>query len=185
MYKNVKVYSSYRKNDLGKSLYNTVLKYKPKKIIDFGVLEGYSTIAMAQAVKDLEKGSVVGYDLFEDYPYRHSTLKKTQKNIKKHGVDDVVTLKRQDFYEWIEEPEEFNLLHLDISNDGEIVELAHRKLKRSIDSGAVFLFEGGTKERDQVEWMVKYNKPPMRPLKSKLKYKVLDKRFPGISIITK
>ena len=49
MYRQPDVYSSYRKNNIGQTLYDIVTKLKPKKIIEIGVLEGYSTISMAQA----------------------------------------------------------------------------------------------------------------------------------------
>ena len=44
MYKEPKVYSSYSENNIGQTLYDIVMKLKPKKIIEIGVLEGYSTI---------------------------------------------------------------------------------------------------------------------------------------------
>lgn len=184
MYKQPEVYSSYAENNLGKTLYDAVLEYKPKKIIDFGVLEGYSTISMAQALRDLSNGGkVIAYDLFEDYPYRHSAMSKTKENINKYNLSEFVTLKRKNFYDWIKNPEDFDLMHLDISNDGEIIKLAYNNLKKYLDKGSVLIFEGGTKDRDQVEWMIKYNKTPIYPLKKEIGYKILDERFPGLAIL--
>ena len=71
MYKEPKVYSSYRKNNIGQTLYDIVIKLRPKNIIEIGVLEGYSTICMAQALKDLDEGGkVYAHDLFDEYKYR-------------------------------------------------------------------------------------------------------------------
>lgn len=183
MYNHPQVYSSYKQHNLGKVLYDLVIKLKPKKIIDFGVLFGYSTISMAQALKDLRQGRLVGYDLFENYPYKHATKGEVWENIKKYQVEDTVSLKKKDFMDWIKEGEGFDLLHLDISNDGVIIKLAAEKLKRNLKKGAVIVFEGGTKDRDQVEWMVKYHKTPINPLKKQLGYKVLTSKFPGLSIL--
>ena len=41
MYKEPQVYSSYRENNIGKTLYDIVIELKPKTIIEIGVLEGY------------------------------------------------------------------------------------------------------------------------------------------------
>jgi len=186
MYRQPQVYSSYQKNNLGKVLYKTVLKYKPKKIIDFGVLHGYSTIAMAQGLKDMGRvGHITGYDLWQDYPYRHTTKAEAQKNLKKYKVEDFVTLKKKDFYKWIKKPEEFDLLHLDISNTGDIIDTVVKALKKYIDKGSILIFEGGIPSRDRVTWMVKYKRKPIYPFKRRLGYKILTKKFPGISIIKK
>jgi len=47
------------------------------------------------------------------------------------------------------------------------------------------MFEGGTEERDQVGWMIKYDKEPMFPLKDIIGYEIVDSNFPSLSIITK
>ena len=64
MYKEPNVYSSYKKNNIGKTIYDIVLEYKPIKIVEIGVLDGYSIICMAQAIRDLNNGGLVyAYDL--------------------------------------------------------------------------------------------------------------------------
>ena len=52
-YYNYQIPSSYYKNNIGKTLYNTVLTMNPQIIIEFGTLHGYSAIAMAQALRDV------------------------------------------------------------------------------------------------------------------------------------
>lgn len=183
MYHSPRVESSYKANDLGKSIYQTVIKLKPIFIIDFGILHGYSTIAMAQALRDLGQGTIIGYDLFEDYQGNHAVFSQVQKNIKDHGLQDIVNLKRQDYYQWLKNPENFDLIHIDISNNGDIIQLALRSLSKQLKRGATILFEGGTKERDQVDWMKNYNKPTIYPSKKKLGYTIIDPRFPGLSMI--
>jgi len=182
-YKFINIQSSYKENNLGKTLYETVLKIKPKKIMEFGVLHGYSTIAMAQALRDLGGGHIFAYDLFEDYPYNHGTVKEVARNLKKYGVEDFVSIKRGNFFNWLGKWEKFDLLHIDISNDGEIITQAVKKLSKFLDLGSVILFEGGIKARDRIDWMTKYKKPPMYPLKQKLGYEILNEGFPGLSII--
>jgi len=184
-YENPRVESSYRKNDLGQVLYDTVLKYKPKKIIEFGTLEGYSSIAMAMALKDIGEGCVYAYDLWEQYPFKHSTQDACLKNIKDHGVEDFINLRDSDFIRWLEDPEDFDMLHIDISNDADIMLCVRSALHDKIQDGAIILFEGGSEERDRVDWMFKYRKKPMFENIENIGYKILDSKFPSISIMTK
>ncbi len=182
---NIEIESSYKKNNLGKTIYEIVIKYRPKKIIDFGVLNGYSTICMAKALNKLKRGKIYAYDLWDKYPYKHTTIEVAKKNIEKYDLLDYVILGQKDFFEWIKSPSYFDLLHIDISNDGKIIEYAYNKLLNFIEKGSIIIFEGGTKERDREEWMVKYNKKFIFPLKDKIKYKIINYKWPGLSIIKK
>ena len=125
----VNIKSSYRRNSIGETFYKIVLKYKPISVIEFGVLYGYSTIYMAKALKKLGRGKIQAYDLWEKYTYRHTSINVAQKNLEQFGVLDIITLKQKNFYDWLETPEKFDFLHIDISNDGEVIEYAYNKLK--------------------------------------------------------
>jgi hypothetical protein len=169
--------SSYSINNVGKLLYETVITHKPKKVIDFGLLYGYSTVCLAQAVRDNGFGEIIGYDLFEDYQYKYSVKSIVEHNLQYYNLNQYVTLKKMNFYEWIENyNEDFDLLHLDISNDGDIIETVCKKYPNK-----VIVFEGGSKERDKCDWMVKYNKRPIND--TKVNYKLLTDTFPSLSII--
>jgi len=176
IYENPNIESSYKENNLGKTLYDLVIDLKPKKIIEFGALHGYSTVAMAMALEELGKGTIHSYDLWSKYPHKHGELTNTELNIRNYGLQDFVQLKYADFWEW--EPEECCMFVLDVSNDGEIIEKMYEKMKLY---AKWIVFEGGTKERDEVEWMKKYNKKPI--LEANVPFEVLDPAFPGISII--
>lgn len=176
MYQNPEIKSSYFDGDLGRTLYNEVILLKPNKVIDFGVLDGYSTVCIAQALRDNGKGKIKVYDLFENYEHNHAQLEKLVKNIKKYDLLDFVEIEEVNFFDWIKNPEEFDLLHLDISNTGDIIDM----LEPIKDKG-VILFEGGSEQRDKVGWMFKYNRKPIN--KSKLKFEVINNAFPSISKI--
>ncbi len=182
----IEIESSYRKNNIGKTIYKMVLKYQPEIVIDFGILYGYSTICMALALKKInKKGKVYAYDLWDKYPYKHATVNEVEKNIKKYNLCDFVVLKKMDFFEWIENPPNFDFLHLDISNDGDIIETAYNKLYHRMNKNSVIIFEGGTKRRDKEKWMIKYKKKSILPLKKKIRYKIINYRWPGLSLIEK
>ena len=180
---NIECFPFYKSNDLGKTLYDVVLKYKPKKIIEFGPLNGYTTVAMAMALDELKTCKIISYDLFEDYQYKHSTIKNTQKNIDSYGLSRYVKLKKKDFNEWLKNPEDFDLLYIDLSNTGEIIEKFYGAVKNQIDNGSIVVFEGGSEERDNVEWMNKYNKKKVGG--TKVPYKVINWKFPSLSMIVK
>lgn len=173
-YKNPNIESSYRENDIGRTLYHFVLNNKPKKIIEFGTLNGYSAVAMAMALHELGEGKIICYDLWDKYQFKHTTRESTQKTIDDLGLTDFVELREGDFYSW--EPEDFDLAHLDISNNGDTIKDAKERL-----IGGIVLFEGGSEERDNVEWMIKYDKP--RISKCGIDYKVIDSDFPSLSQI--
>ncbi len=175
--------SSYRENDLGKTLYDFILQYKPKKIVEIGILGGYSTIVMAQALDEWGEGHIFAYDLFEKYPFKHSSVKEVQDNMGRYSVSKYITLVQKDFYDWIKNPEDFDLLHVDISNNGEIIELLYSALKDRINNGAVVLFEGGSSERDNIEWMKKNKFKKIG--ETAVPFKVIDGRFPSLSMIKK
>ena len=173
--------SSYNEHNIGSIMYDIVREHKPKKIVEFGVLYGYSTVAMAQAVRDNGIGNIKAYDLFEEYEYKNGVKEIVEHNLDFYDLKDKVTLDQTDFYAWLENPEPFDLLHFDISNDGVLIKLVKEKLSNQINNGAIVLFEGGGIIRDDVEWMVKYNKIKMNPLKDDLGFTVLSEEYPTIS----
>ncbi len=173
-YSSPEVESSCRENDLGKTLYDIVMDLKPKNIVEFGTLNGYSAMAMAMALRDLGAGHLISYDLWDGYKHKHGTMSHTQDEIDKRGLSEFITLQKADFKHW--EPSDEDLVFVDISNDGETIRALANKMK---NSKAVVLFEGGTLERDTVKWMTQYNRPPIRA--SGVRFDVIDVRFPSIS----
>jgi tRNA A58 N-methylase Trm61 len=108
-----------------------------------------------------------------------------QNNVDDADVSDYVTLWQADYFEWLENPCRFDMLHLDISNDGYIIDRTLCMLASQIAAGAIVVFEGGSVERDEVEWMKKFKKRPINPLQEKFGFEILDERFPSISIMMK
>ena len=157
--------SSYRENNFGEKIYEIILKFSPSVIVELGVLEGFSTIAIARALYKSKTGHLDAYDIWEDYEYRHSTQKEVQKTIGECGLSDFVTLYKQDAYTVHKNYDDgsVDLLHIDISNDGDIFNTMLENWDSKISPCGLILFEGGSEERDQVEWMAKYKKKPIRP----------------------
>lgn len=49
--------------------------------------------------------------------------------------------------------------------------------------GAPSWSEGGTRERDQIEWTRKHGNVPIESVKEEVGYEVLDPSFPSLSIV--
>lgn len=182
-YKNPKIESSYQINNIGKTIYNYIIQTKPKLVIEFGCLYGYSTVAIGMALKELGQGKLKCYDLWENYQYKHSTIQQTIENAKQYDVEDYIEFIQMDYYTWLSNPEDFDLMHLDISNTGDIILKTYNTLKDKIKQGSTILFEGGSEERDNIEWMIKYNATPINSIKNQVNYNILDTNFPSLSLI--
>jgi len=74
-------------------------------------------------------------------------------------------------------------MHLDISNTGDTILETFNKLKDKIEKGSIVLFEGGSEERDNVEWMVKYKATPINSIKPQTNYQLINSTFPSLSVI--
>lgn len=161
--------SSFVANNYADVFKAIVSAFQPTLCVELGVLEGYSSIAIAEGLKmNFQKGGAGGhlkaYDLFEDYPYCHSTMERVLENYESIGVKDWISLHKAEAFE-VHERFDFNsvhLLHVDLSNTGETV----RKIMKLWDDrmvlGGIILFEGGSEERDEVEWMRKYDGPSIQ-----------------------
>lgn len=176
-YFNYNIPSSYYKNNIGKTLYNTVLTMQPFIIIEFGTLHGYSAIAMAQALRDLDSsGKIICHDLWKKYPYKNTSMESTQATIDELGLTKYIELVEMDFYNW--KPEPFDLIHFDISNHAGHIKYLKNMVNDNLLNSTV-LFEGGSKERDKVEWMKDF-----QPINSSgIKFITIDENFPSLSML--
>ena len=149
-------------------LYDFIVTLKPKKIIEFGPGRGFTTVTMAQALKENAiDGQINSYDIWNDsYWGNHRSSLNEFKNWE---VLEYINLYEMDFYEWLKTDEDFDFLYFDIDNTGEKLELLYDKVKNQIQSGSVVFFEGGSEERDNHGAVGKN----MYDIKDKIGYKIL------------
>jgi len=190
--------SSYIENNIGEILKAYVLGWRPSTLVELGVLDGYSTLAIADGVKEMQllygmNTKLIAYDLFDDYQYKHGDQAEVQKLIDEKGLTQYVELRKGDAYKVYEDfsDNSIQFLHVDISNTGDtllkILELWSPKLIER----AIVMFEGGSDERDKIEWMVKYNMTPIKPMLEKNEF--INKNymygtyyaFPSITVLLK
>ena len=84
------------------------------------------------------------------------------------------------------EDDSIDILHIDIANNGNVFEFAIKNYLPKVRG--VMILEGGSTERDSVEWMIKYNKPRIKPILQKysdsVRITVLED-YPSITLISK
>jgi predicted O-methyltransferase YrrM len=180
------VRSSYIENDYGGVILSLVIAQNPKLSVECGVLDGYSLCQIGLATPN----RVVGYDLFEDYKFKNSQQWKVQEELNSRKMFHVKLVK-QDALEAAANHEDgtVDFLHIDISNDGDNLEKMFDLWTPKVSPNGLIVFEGGSLERDQIEWMVKYHKRPIAEFKEELpsrgfEYVTLNP-FPSMTICRK
>jgi len=152
-----KLYSSYKDNGYSYFFYGLIRALKPALCVEIGVLQGFSLLTIASAIRDNGRGLVEGFDLFEDYPYRHDKYDAVSERINSLGLGDWAKMHRADALDVSNRYGKVDVLHVDISNTGDIYRALfkswHNKVKMAI------IFEGGSAERDRVQWMQDNKKP--------------------------
>ncbi len=173
----------YFKPNIGRTIYDYVIKTKPKIIVEFGVLFGFSTVCMAQALRDLNNnGKIYAFDLWEQSDYNHGqTIQIVQDNLDKFNLQQFVNLKQGGDTSYISDIEDIDLIHIDINNDGDKLKKLITDIKSIKDNKSDILFEGGIDDRDACWWMKKFDKTPISDIKNQFDYVILNKRYPGIS----
>lgn len=177
--------SSYIKNNFDLVLKAICFIQKPKKIVEFGILDGFSLNCFAESC---DRDTIIeAYDLFEDFPYNSSDYNKTLNTF---SIYNNVIIHKANFYnQYLNfEKESIDILHIDIANDGNVYEFALNNYMEKISKNGIMILEGGSEERDEYDWMIKYKKrkinPFLKSINDKFNIKIIDK-FPSMTIIKK
>jgi len=149
--------SSYKDHGYGYFFYALTQVLKPTRCVEIGVLQGFSLLTVAAALRDNQWGYVHGFDLFEDYPYSYENYGDVLQRIKACGLQGWAQAHRADAFQVHEYFDSLDYLHVDISNNGDTYRQIFANWASKV--GHVILLEGGSAARDRVEWMVKYEKP--------------------------
>ena len=179
--------SSYQKNDYWRVFNCLIQKHLPASCAELGVLGCYSIISMGLSAP---KGCAInGYDLFEDYPYNSFEYIKANELIEAFNLEEKIFLYKKDIFKgslYKKIIAESELIHVDLSNDGEILEKILSEWNPL--SHKAFIFEGGSSDRDHVEWMLKYNKITINPvlrkfsMENKLHIQIIED-YPSLTIV--
>ena len=184
-------YSSYEPNNYGDFFYSLVRVYQPETVVELGTEAGFSAYHLARGLRTNGKGHLYCYDLWEKYDAQkygfYSISKSTaEDNLREYkntiGLNLTNAIGIDRAYQTVD------ILHVDLHNDGEIL---NRIVPAWIDKvRQLVVIEGGSAERDRVEWMIKFNKAPIKKWledfsrRGDIEYLTLEP-FPSVTIIRK
>lgn len=186
--------SSYIENNYGDLIKNYVISACPKVSVELGVLDGYSTLHIAKGLRDINKmygikSNLDAYDLFGDYAYKHGSQNEVSDLLSKNSLLDYVNLIKGDAYKVYSNYDFINFLHIDISNTGKVIRDILTLWHSKIASEGLILIEGGSIERDNVEWMRKYFKESIRKeietneiIRDNYSY-IIHEEFPSMTVL--
>lgn len=176
--------SSYKNNINFGDLIETITYLKnPKKIVEFGILDGYSLEKFVNKASD--KCIIEAYDIFDEFNGNHANEEEVNN---KFSNNKNVMIKKADFYKSLNlfENNSIDILHIDIANNGDTYQFVFDNYINKIKKNGIIIIEGGSIERDNIYWMNKYNKKKINPIleKYKNKYNILIiNKFPSITLI--
>ena len=168
--------TSYRLNGYGELIESIARLHSPKRIVEFGVLDGYS---LTHLMRGAPKAHIEAYDIFDRYEFNHADRKGLQEvfgDVIRYGD---FRAKHIDFG-----LASIDLLHIDISNTGDVYEQVFRDYMPRVSPGGVVLLEGGSRARDNLAWMIKFGKRPIRPVLEECPYEYFTfEPFPSLTIV--
>ena len=153
--------SAYKDHGYGLLMYALARLLRPYTCVELGVLHGFSLLHVAAALRDNGGGSIDGFDLFEDYPFRHEKLANAQATIRRCRLDGWARLHRGEAFDVHRRFQRVDWLHVDMSNDGGTYARVFGQWEARV--ATLVILEGGSAERDGVEWMRERGKPPIVP----------------------
>ncbi len=176
--------SSYHQEKFSKVFKALCFAQDPKKIVEFGILDGYSLDCFLDSTS--EDCLIEAYDLFEDFPFNaanYGNISNKYSNVS----DDRLKINKGDIYNSTNFiGDEIDIIHVDVANDGKVYEFCINNLLPLLSKDGILIMEGGSEERDNCEWMIKYNKPKIREVlfeyESSLNIKVFSE-FPSMTLV--
>ena len=178
--------SSYNnKIDFGHIISTITFLKKPKTIVECGILEGYS---LSKFIENSSSNTQIdAYDIFDKFNGNHAIKDKI---LQQFNMYDNVNIDYGDFYDVYKKYEDksIDILHIDIANNGDVYEFMFQNYLNKVKDNGIILMEGGSEERDNIEWMIKYNKHKIKPILDKYSQEYDIKtvgKNPSITIIKK
>jgi hypothetical protein len=152
-------YSSYEQNNYGELFYSLIRIYKPEKVVELGTRAGYSAYHIARGLEANGQGTLDCYDLWgKNYGSDSVTRSLAEKNIEKFKTR--IKLHQQDALDVSKSYKEVDILHVDLDNDGDILE---QIIPNWIDkTRQMIIIEGGSVERDKLAGETMAHKVPLK-----------------------
>uniref|UniRef100_A0A6C0E4S3 Methyltransferase n=1 Tax=viral metagenome TaxID=1070528 RepID=A0A6C0E4S3_9ZZZZ len=157
----------------------------PRSIVEIGILNGFSLKSMVENVSS--DCLITAYDIFEEF--NGNSAKKLEITEMFSSYKNI-TINYGDFYKVHESltPNSVDIIHIDIANDGDVYNFALIHYMDKLKENGILVLEGGSFERDQVYWMLKYNKRSIQGFVNQVsdKYKIKTiGTMPSLTFITR
>ena len=179
-----------------KSSYNSSINYgdlisgitfvmNPKNILEIGILEGFSLKTFTDNSSPTTK--IDAYDIFDEFNGNSANKDLLVQRFSQHNN---VNINYGNFYKIHNNilDNSIDIIHIDIANNGETYEYAINNYISKLSENGILILEGGSEDRDNIEWMNKYNKPKIKPIiekySNKYNFKTIG-NIPSITIIKK
>jgi len=166
--------------------YKDIISYltwdqNPTTIVEIGILDGYSLDTFINNVD--KKCKIHAYDIFDEFNGNHADKDKLLHRFNEH---ENVKIEYGDLFKLNDKilDDSIDILHIDIANNGDVYEYVFQKYVQKIKKGGIIMLEGGSLDRDNIEWMNKYNKPKIQPIIEKYKQNLKIKTIGSIPSIT-
>jgi len=171
--------SSYKNNlNYGDLLETITFIQKPKSILEIGILDGFSLKCFAD---NSHNAKIDAYDIFDEFNGNHANKEQLIEKFKEYNN---VNIQYGDFYELYKSGDKYDIIHIDIANNGDVYEFSINNYLPKLNTNGLLILEGGSKQRDNIEWMIKYNKPKIQPVLKKYNDKINIKTIGVIPSIT-
>jgi predicted O-methyltransferase YrrM len=184
MNKNQNIKSSYIENRFDQVLKTLCSLINPKSIVEFGILDGYSLKTFKESTNN--DCIIQAFDLFDEFPYNAAV----ESIIRNKYEDGRTIVAKKDYYEGYKlfNDNTIDIIHIDIANDADVFKFGIEHYLSKVKDGGVLVFEGGSKDRDEVYWMNEFNKPKINPYLESIKDKydiTIIEDYPSVTIIKK
>lgn len=171
--------SSYKNNlNYGDLLESITFIQNPKSILEIGILDGFSLKCFAD---NSDNAKIDAYDIFDEFNGNHANKEKLIEKFKEYNN---VTIQYGNFYELYKLEDKYDIIHIDIANNGDVYEFTINHYLPKLNTNGILILEGGSEQRDNVEWMIKYNKPKIEPVLEKYNNEINIKTIGEIPSIT-
>ena len=172
--------SSYKNNlNYGDLLETITFIQKPKSILEIGILDGFSLKCFAD--NSVKNTKIDAYDIFDEFNGNHANKEQLIEKFKEYNN---VTIEYGDFYELYKSKDKYDMIHIDIANNGDVYEFSINHYLPKLNDKGLLILEGGSEKRDNVEWMIKYDKPKIQPVLKKYNDKINIKTIGEIPSLT-
>lgn len=176
--------SSYYENNYGELIGSLIRTQSPKQIIEFGLLNGYSSFFIIEAIKNTDCKFLM-CDIFENFKYNSASYDNIQKIF---GKIKNVSIANYNFFEFHNNKDikDFDVVIIDIGNTEDTYKYFFENVYEKLSSNCLIILEGGSIERDEYYISKQYNTGRINTYLNNLDIKYITlQKFPSMTILIK